>query len=376
MAKHNRPNHSPHKRPADPSKPQAGQPSSQPHQQGQRSSGHQGSLNKPEDIQRNATRHPSPGAAATGSEILNNANPKDAPGQRLETDATSPPTSGSAPEPSEASESLYTGPLPDLTRGIPSTLEYETTGRSPLDLTGAEERERPGAAGKGKGELPASAYVTSTEKRRLKFANIMYGVFAGLAVTGTLYLGRNWENEEEERAHPNAPSGWGIGLMWNRSKARVIDETNFYTEPAFTKLLPDVDPMFERPYTLVLSLEDLLIHSEWSREHGWRMAKRPGMDYFLRYLSQYYELVIFTSQPFAIAEPIIRKLDPYHIVTWPLFREATRYENGEYIKVSLQLPLLSIPSTNAPLLGSLISEPRPLKSNSNGHKIRPRQKSA
>jgi mitochondrial import inner membrane translocase subunit TIM50 len=76
-----------------------------------------------------------------------------------------------------------------------------------------------------------------------------------------------------------------------------------------------------------------LIHSEWSREHGWRMAKRPGVDYFLRYLSQYYELVIFTSQPWAIAEPVIRKLDPYHIVTWPLFREATLYENGEYVKV-------------------------------------------
>jgi hypothetical protein len=27
-------------------------------------------------------------------------------------------------------------------------------------------------------------------------------------------------------------------------------------------------------------------------------------------------------------------LDPYHIVTWPLFREATLYENGEYIKVA------------------------------------------
>jgi import inner membrane translocase subunit TIM50 len=80
-------------------------------------------------------------------------------------------------------------------------------------------------------------------------------------------------------------------------------------------------------------MEDLLIHSEWSREHGWRMAKRPGVDYFLRYLSQYYELVIFTSQPWAVAEPVIRKLDPFHIVTWPLFREATLYEKGEYIKV-------------------------------------------
>jgi len=228
-------------------------------------------------------------------------------------------------------------PLPDLTRGIPSTLEYETTGstsKAPLklNLTEAEEPEAPGGGGRGRGELPASAYVSSSEKKRLRFANYMYAMFAVLSVTGTVFLGRNWETEEEEKAHPDAPSGWAVGLMWARAKARLGDQLNYYNEPAFRKLLPDPDPIFERPYTLVLSMEDLLIHSEWTREHGWRMAKRPGVDYFLRYLSQYYELVIFTSQPWAVAEPIIRKLDPYHIVTWPLFREATRYENGEYIK--------------------------------------------
>jgi import inner membrane translocase subunit TIM50 len=33
------------------------------------------------------------------------------------------------------------------------------------------------------------------------------------------------------------------------------------------------------------------------------------------------------------ADPIIRKLDPFRLVMWPLFREATRFEKGEYIKV-------------------------------------------
>jgi import inner membrane translocase subunit TIM50 len=234
-------------------------------------------------------------------------------------------------------------PLPDLTQGIPSTLEFETTGAtkptvSPLNLTEAEEPGQASGGARGRGELPASAYISSSERKRLKIANYMYAMFAGLSVTGTIYLGRNWESEEEERAHPDAPSGWALGLMWNRAKARLGDQLNYYNEPAFRKLLPDPDPIFERPYTLIVSLEDLLIHSEWSREHGWRMAKRPGVDYFLRYLSQYYELVIFTSQPWAIAEPVIRKLDPYHIVTWPLFREATLYENGEYVKVSQLIP--------------------------------------
>ena len=250
-------------------------------------------------------------------------------------------TSRSAIDPAKARLGDKTSgqPLPDLTQGIPSTLDSEMAGSgstarsglSSLNLT--EDPARPSSGGKGGGELPKTAYISSLERRRNRLANYMYAGFLLFSVTGAIYLGRNWETSEEERKHPDAPSGWGFGLFYNRAKARVADVLDYYNEPAFTKLLPDVDPAFERPYTLVLSLEDLLLHSEWTREHGWRMAKRPGLDYFLRYLSQYYELVIFTSVPSMVADPIIRKLDPYRIVMWPLFREATWYKNGEYIKV-------------------------------------------
>ena len=82
----------------------------------------------------------------------------------------------------------------------------------------------------------------------------------------------------------------------------------------------------QKPYTLLLSIDDLLVTSTWDvssfvttvilnptpllsrvsrlnhtnnflqRQHGWRTAKRPGVDYFLAYLSQFYEIVIFTTQ--------------------------------------------------------------------------------
>jgi len=56
-------------------------------------------------------------------------------------------------------------------------------------------------------------------------------------------------------------------------------------------MLPDQLPEpYGRPYTLLLDLDDFLIHSEWTREHGWRTAKRPGLDYFLGYLAQFYEV--------------------------------------------------------------------------------------
>jgi len=173
-------------------------------------------------------------------------------------------------------------------------------------------------------------YQTSIDKRRDAMAKWFYIAFGLLLTTGGAYFGRNWDTEEEEKAHPDAPSGWDFALFWARIKARMDGQRSYYTEPTFPKLLPDMDP--QPPYTLVLSLEDMLIHSEWSREHGWRTAKRPGMDYFLGYLSQYYELVLFTSMPLAYADQIVKKLDPYHFMLFSLFREGTRYENGQYIK--------------------------------------------
>ena len=254
-------------------------------------------------------------------------------------DGETAPQSSSSPtiDPAQARQQTeHSQPLPDLTQGIPSTIDAELASGSSAkaDPSSLNITEAPSqAGGQGGGDLPKEAYISSLERRQNRWAKWFYITALTFIGTTTIFLGRNWESEEEERKHPEAPSGWGFVLFWNRIKARYNSKIDYYNEPAFPKLLPDPPPDWERPYTLVLSLEDLLVHSEWSREHGWRMAKRPGVDYFLRYLSQYYELVIFTSIPSMTAGPIINKLDPYKIVMWPLFREATRYKDGEYIKV-------------------------------------------
>ncbi|EER29573.1 mitochondrial inner membrane protein required for protein import [Coccidioides posadasii str. Silveira] len=229
-------------------------------------------------------------------------------------------------------------PLPDLTQGIPSTIAEELAAKSrrrgPTGLNLTEDPEKGGAGDEsgGGGDIPKNAYVSSLDRRRTRLANLTYAIMLSVGLAGTIYLGRDWATEEEEKAHPDAPSGWGFGLFFNRIKARFDDLTSYYKDPAFEKLLPEEDPALRQPYTLVLSLEDLLVHSEWTREHGWRVAKRPGVDYFLRYLNQYYELVLFTTVPSMMADQVLRKLDPYRIIRWPLFREATKYEDGEYVK--------------------------------------------
>ncbi|KAH6538068.1 mitochondrial import inner membrane translocase subunit TIM50 [Parastagonospora nodorum] len=227
-------------------------------------------------------------------------------------------------------------PLPDLRQGIPSTFGAEFAGAEgkAKDAEDFEEPAPGSTGGREGGELPKSAYETSTDRRRNRVANWSYLAMLLFGTTGAVYMGRNWETEEEEQAHVDAPNGWSIGQMYARAAARINGQKAYYTEPTFQKLLPDKDkiPGGAPELTLVLSLEDLLLHSEWSTKHGYRLAKRPGLDYFLRYLSSQYELVIFTSVKSMDADPIIRKLDPFRLVMWPLFREATRFEKGEYIK--------------------------------------------
>ena len=55
--------------------------------------------------------------------------------------------------------------------------------------------------------------------------------------------------------------------------------------------------------TLVLDLDNVLIHSDWTRGRGWRTFKRPGADDFIADLAQYFELVVYTSQLPTYADP-------------------------------------------------------------------------
>jgi import inner membrane translocase subunit TIM50 len=175
---------------------------------------------------------------------------------------------------------------------------------------------------------------SSTDIRREKRSNVFYAIMLGAAVGGALYLARDWETEEERTKHSEIPAGYSPGAAFGRARARFGDIFQYFNEPVFEKLLPDPLPEpYGRPLTLVLSLDDLLVHSEWTREHGWRTAKRPGVDYFLGYLAQYYEIVIFSNKYQAYAEKTVAKLDPYRAsISYALFREATRYRDGKVIK--------------------------------------------
>ncbi|GHP12029.1 mitochondrial inner membrane protein [Pycnococcus provasolii] len=115
---------------------------------------------------------------------------------------------------------------------------------------------------------------------------------------------------------------------------RWMDHTiNYYKEPSAEKLLPDLPEAYRaHARTLVLDLDETLVHSDWTRARGWRVFKRPGVDEFLNRMSQFYELVVYTHQNHTYVEPIMDRLDPQRRVTYRLARDATKYYNGTQVR--------------------------------------------
>lgn len=96
--------------------------------------------------------------------------------------------------------------------------------------------------------------------------------------------------------------------------------------------IPNVPHDIPPPITLIVDLESTLVSSTWDRKHGWRHAKRPGVDQFLYEMGQHFELVVFTPTMDAIAHPVVHALDPRGFAMHRLFRDATYYKNGVHIK--------------------------------------------
>ncbi|KAL1407278.1 mitochondrial inner membrane protein required for protein import [Vanrija albida] len=179
-----------------------------------------------------------------------------------------------------------------------------------------------GAAGGDKKSRPRKEYVSSIERQRRFMSRLGLGALLVGGVGTAYYLGQQ-KGESEASGNP-----------WENFKRNFSELSDVFSKPAFTQLLPDpLPPPHQRPYTLLVDLDGLLVHSSWDRQHGWRTAKRPGVDYFLAYLSQFYEIVLFTSQPVYTGLPVAEKLDPFTLyLPYKLFRESTRYIDGKVVK--------------------------------------------
>ncbi|KAF7232881.1 hypothetical protein EG68_07885 [Paragonimus skrjabini miyazakii] len=128
---------------------------------------------------------------------------------------------------------------------------------------------------------------------------------------------------------------WNSLLDFNQVLLVYVFYFQSIKDPVSEKLLPDPvqPPYYQPPYTLVLEINDILVHPDWKFRSGWRFKKRPALDLFLQQLSPFYEVVAFTNESAMTGGPVLMQMDPQgQFVHYRLFREATRYQNGKHIK--------------------------------------------
>jgi len=218
-------------------------------------------------------------------------------------------------------------PLP-LKKG----LQLDIDASSLVDAQALEAPSEEGEEGKRTNARARSDRAQSSSAARQRSFLVRGTLIGGVLLCGyTVWmLGRDLDEHEHEVFHDKEGVNSFLGRLWLRFQS-MREGLN---KPVWDSLLPDPLPYpYSRPYTLVVDLDQLLVASSWSTSHGWRTAKRPGLDYFLGYLSQWYEIVLFTTQPFYVVEKTIEKLDPdRRYFAYQLFRESCRVHDGKLVK--------------------------------------------
>ncbi|KAJ0812454.1 putative FCP1 domain, HAD superfamily, mitochondrial import inner membrane translocase subunit Tim50 [Helianthus annuus] len=115
-------------------------------------------------------------------------------------------------------------------------------------------------------------------------------------------------------------------------RASTEEHIRGFTEPSSDILLPDLHPLEQHVFTLVLDLNETLLYSDWKRDRGWRTFKRPGVDDFLEHLAQFYEIIVYSDQQSMYVDPIVDRLDEKHCIRYRLSRAATRYQDGKHYR--------------------------------------------
>lgn len=121
------------------------------------------------------------------------------------------------------------------------------------------------------------------------------------------YLFWQYEKPEEQWGYQAHVFG---ATKWIHDKVKLGEE--YLIEPPCDKFLPDAMPLGPEmvPKTLVINLEDTLLHKTIEFGKGIELKKRPGLTYFLNSLKNYYEIVIFSDSPTMMAEEYVTALDP------------------------------------------------------------------
>ena len=112
-------------------------------------------------------------------------------------------------------------------------------------------------------------------------------------------------------------------------------------------LLPSKSPELQNKKTLILDLDETLVHSSTSPFekndiilkveldgviYNIYVLVRPGAELFIKNMSKYFEIIIFTASISEYASPLLDILDKENNIKFRLYREHCFFINGVYIK--------------------------------------------
>ena len=100
----------------------------------------------------------------------------------------------------------------------------------------------------------------------------------------------------------------------------------------FTPTAPFIKSPMRKKFCLVLDIDETISHS-LKLSFGCYFLLRPGTKIFLKEVSKYYEIIIFTSSPKKYADKILNKIDiDGNLISHRLYRTHVLYENGKSVK--------------------------------------------
>jgi len=112
-------------------------------------------------------------------------------------------------------------------------------------------------------------------------------------------------------------------------------------------ILPPPRPQHQGKKTLVIDLDETLVHSSFTpvpspdyvipveidaRIVDVYVRKRPWVDHFLEAVASKFEVVVFTASLTKYADPLLTEMDRYQAIHHRLYRESCVFHEGNFVK--------------------------------------------
>ena len=169
---------------------------------------------------------------------------------------------------------------------------------------------------------------------------------------------RKYYNSPDIITQMQKPNYYPIRLLPNNYNNININYNSFHQQ-AFTPLnrrnklyeeeplLPDKSSKFEGKKTLVLDIDETLVHSSFfpfekndlvlnvnfdGIFYNIYVLVRPGVEQFIKNISKFFEVITFTASIPAYASPLLDILDKERNIQHRLYREHCTFVNGVFVK--------------------------------------------